>query len=157
MKKDFDPVVGDAGAPFKFAGGSTIDSHVPFSDNNVYENFSDLTRPSSGNPTTAFDQWLGYWIRSTRNGTACDRVIYVGSELIENKTGTGTWSDPSPGNAAALGISYQGNYTPPTYPHLSLVGNIAAIYLWSQNLSAAQRSDLSGWVNTTFGVTIPTS
>jgi hypothetical protein len=157
MKKRVD-VPTSPGAPFKLGGGGTNDSHVPFTDNIVYENFCDAIRPASSNPTTPFNQWNGYNVRATKVlSTQVQRVQVLGSEVIENKASGGTWSNPTAGNALAIGITYQGNYTPPTYPHISMDGNVAAYYMWSRVLDATDRTAFAAYILSTWGVTIPTT
>jgi hypothetical protein len=154
MIVDNDPASGDLGSPFKFGSSSTNDSHVPLNDGDVYENFCDAGRKNSGNPTTSFTSWLGYNVRGIK--TPYNRKIIVGSEVLEN-TGTGTWTEPKSGTACAVGISYQGLYTPPTYPHRAMDGNLAAIYLWSSVLGSTPRGDLVTYINDLWGVTIPST
>jgi hypothetical protein len=153
MIVDNDPATGDLGAPFKFGNSSGTDSHVPLNDGNVYENFGDAARPNSGNPTTSFASWVGYNVRADSGG---NRKIVVGSEVLENSAGH-TWTAPKPGSAVTIGDSWAGNYTPPTYAHRAMDGNLAAVYFWDRILTAGEHATLSAYILAKWGVTIPTS
>ena len=150
MQVDNDPATGDLGAPFKFGNSSGSDSHVPLNDGNVYENIFDATRPNSGNPTTSFASWVGYNVRGVQFG---NRSIYVGTELLVNAA-VGVWTNPVPGSGLTIGNSWAGLYIPPTYPHRSMDGNLAAVYLWNIVLSGAQRAALVTYINDLWGLTI---
>jgi hypothetical protein len=150
MKMDNDPGAGDIGGWGKFGNSSTQDTHTPLNDGDVYENIFNASRPNSGNPTTAMNAWHGYNVRGTQSSYT--RKIYIGTEQLESIT-SGVWTTPTLGSAKTIGTSWVGLYTPPTYAHRSMEGNIAAVYLWN-NVLGAQRSDLVTYINDRWGLTI---
>ena len=154
MRRDEDPPtdVNQIGAPFKFGNSSGNNSHVPLNvTGDVYENFGQATRPNSGDPTTAFTDWIVYQIKIQKvNTTQCARTIYVGSEVLENDAGSGVYASPKPGSGLSLGASFQGLFT----VDQSMQGNIAAIYLFDAQMSAPQRALWTTYIQNKWGLTI---
>lgn len=154
-KKDNDPSgAQDQGSPFFPGPTTTLEDAWNFVDGNLYINFADSTRPFIGNAIQDLRNWHAVNIRDTKNGAAVDRVLYVGSELMVNSIGTGTWRDfNSAAGAHLVGASVK---SVSTFGN-SMTGNVAAVYFWSKVLSTAERTQLAEYILNLWGITIPTS
>jgi hypothetical protein len=151
-RKINDPsTVSTQGAPIQLGTG-TLEDAWNFVDGNLYTGFADSARPNIGNPTQDLRVFHAANIRATKNGTACDRITYIGSQKIEDRVGAGTWADFNTGanSLNMIGRSYAGATIGNT-----MGGYIAAVYLWSKVLNAIERGILNDHINALWGLTVP--
>ena len=119
-----DPAAASVSSILQYMGTSAFESHVPFTDGNIYDDFGSTVRKTVGNPTPSFTSPRIYNVVSASGDWS---ATLDGSSL--HSTGTNTVGFPA---APMLGIGKSlGNY---------FLGEMKAFLLYDGKLSSGDRT-----------------
>jgi hypothetical protein len=142
LKVAADPAATDNTSGFWSLTSSTEDSHIPYSDGNVYDSFGTDGRKSTGNPTLSMASWRLYNVQSAASAwtNRIDGAVHFGTGV--NAVGF------SQTTHLTLGVSWSSG----TY---MMDGWIAEFIFYDHVLSAAVRDQVEAYIATKYGLTIP--
>lgn len=137
VKINTDPPVAFADALWYF-GSTASDSHYPFTDGNIYEDFGTSVRKTVGNPGQSLAIWAIYNITSI-SGEFTTRLS--GTQIFTTATNTVGFT-----TTAAIGKSIGGAGF--------LDGDIAEIIMYNAKLSSGDRTLVKTYLASKYGITV---